>query len=59
MDFIKNPVTMCRKIFAYIHQMTGFIRARVLEDDPGEGNPNYLTKEGLTIQLYFRYTLSY
>ncbi|CAF1163115.1 unnamed protein product [Rotaria sordida] len=30
MDFIKNPVVICRKIFEYIHEMTVLIRTHLL-----------------------------
>lgn len=29
MDFIKNPVTVCRKIFEHIQEMTNLIRSRI------------------------------
>ena len=29
MDFIRNPVSICRKIFEYIHEMTVLIRGRL------------------------------
>ncbi|CAF4897167.1 unnamed protein product [Rotaria sp. Silwood1] len=32
MDFIKNPVTICRKIYEYIHEMIVLIRSRSLQD---------------------------
>ncbi|CAF4265508.1 unnamed protein product, partial [Rotaria sp. Silwood2] len=35
MDFIKNPVVICRKIIEYIHEMTVLIRTHLLND--GEG----------------------
>ncbi len=35
MDFIKNPVTMCRKIIEYIHEMTVLIKARLLKGGSG------------------------
>ncbi|CAF3721714.1 unnamed protein product [Adineta steineri] len=31
MDFIKNPVVICRKIFEYIHEMTVLIRDHLLK----------------------------
>ena len=35
MDFMKNPVTTCRKILEYIHEMTVLIQSRILEDNSG------------------------
>ncbi|CAF1164848.1 unnamed protein product [Adineta ricciae] len=32
MDFIKNPVTICRKIVEYIHEMTELIQSRIVKD---------------------------
>jgi hypothetical protein len=46
MDFIKNPVTTCRKIFEYIHEMTVLIQARLLKGDSGERDPNYYRRKG-------------
>ncbi len=40
MDFIKNPVTICRKIRDYINEMTGLIRARLGKGDSGKKNSN-------------------
>ncbi|CAF4062380.1 unnamed protein product [Rotaria sp. Silwood2] len=36
MDFIKNPVTICRKIYEYIHEMIVLIRTRLLKDSSGK-----------------------
>jgi len=38
MDFIKNPVSICRKIFEYIHEMTVLIRAHLLLGGSGISN---------------------
>jgi hypothetical protein len=38
MDFIKNPVTMCKKIIEYIREMTVLIRTRLSKDGSGEEN---------------------
>jgi hypothetical protein len=35
MDFIANPVAMCRKILEYIHEMTVLLRARLLKGSSG------------------------
>jgi hypothetical protein len=35
MDFIKNPVVICRKICEYIHEMTVLIRGRLLKGGSG------------------------
>lgn len=33
MDYIKNPVVICRKILEYIHEMTVLIRSRTLKGE--------------------------
>ena len=35
MDFIKNPVTICRKIYEYIHEMIELIRAHSRKNSSG------------------------
>ncbi len=60
MNFIKNPVTICRKIFEYIHEMTVFIQAQLLKDGSGEREIQIISEEKhIELCYFFRYTLSY
>ena len=38
MDFMKNPVSLCRKIFEYIREMTTLIQARLLKGGSGRSS---------------------